>query len=246
MTINCANALNYSATTSGNYNVYFTNSIGCSNYSSNSISVNVLPLPNLSVSGDSIICQGETTNLTATSNGNVTWNGNLNQNTIEVAPNISTLYSVSSIDSNGCFVQDQVLVTVNYPSDTTIYTSSFGPFVLNGQVYQASGVYTQNLQTVAGCDSIITINLNYITNSIEELSDIGITIYPNPSLDGVFILKIDNSLEQSNLGIFNSIGQFLFEQGDSNLVDLSSYTDGVYWIRLIVNEQLFYVRIVKG
>ena len=119
--INGANSVNYNSTTSGNYNVYFTNSLGCSNYSSNTITVNVLPLPNLSISGDSIICQGETTNLTATSSGNITWNGNINQNSIQVSPNVSTTYSVLTVGSNGCTVQDQVLVTVNYPRYINLY-----------------------------------------------------------------------------------------------------------------------------
>ena len=244
--MNGNNSLSYSATTSGNYNVYFTNSNGCSNYSSNSITVTVLSLPNLSISGDSNICQGETTNLTASSNGTISWNGNLNQNSIQVSPNVSTSYSVSSVGSNGCTIQDQVLVIVNYPSDTTIYTSSYGPFELNGQIYQASGIYTQNLQTIKGCDSTVTIHLNYITNSNEELSDVGINIYPNPSNDGIFYLKNENSMIQNNLGIYNSIGQFLLEQIDSNIIDLSSLSDGAYWIRFIVNEQLFFVRVIKG
>jgi hypothetical protein len=243
--INGANASNYSATTSGNYNVYFTNSIGCSNFSSNSIFVNVLPGPSLFISGDTSICGGESTVLIVSSDGSVTWNGNINQNSIQVSPNVSTSYSISSVGSNGCTVQDQVLVTVNYPSDTTIYTSSFGPFILNGQVYQASGIYTQNLQTVAGCDSTITINLNYITNSIEELSDIGISIYPNPSLDGIFYLKNENSIATEKLLLYSSSGQFIEELSYNEKIDLSSLMNGFYWIQFIVLDKSFFVKVLK-
>lgn len=243
--INGANSSNYNASTSGNYNVFITDNNGCSNFSSNSISVTVLSLPSLSISGDTSICQGETTTLVATSNGNVTW-GNQNQNSIQVSPNNTTTYSVLSTGANGCSVQDQITVQVHYPSDTTIYTSSFGPYILNGVVYNESGVYNQNLQTIFGCDSTITLHLNYITNSIEDLSKLGVTIYPNPSSNGVFNIRIDNSIVQNNLGIYNSIGQFLFEQIDFSTIDLSSLSDGVYWIRIIVNEQLFFGRVVKG
>jgi hypothetical protein len=243
--INGANSSNYNASTSGNYNLFITDNNGCSNYSSNSISVTVLSLPNLSISGDTSICQGETTTLVATSNGNVTW-GNQNQNSIQVSPNNTTTYSVLSTGANGCSVQDQITVQVHYPSDTTIYTSSFGSYILNGVVYNESGVYNQNLQTIFGCDSTITLNLNYITNSLEDLSKLGVAIYPNPSSNGVFNIRIDNSIVQNNLAIYNSIGQFLFEQIDFSTIDLSSLSDGVYWIKVKVNEQLFFGRVVKG
>ena len=233
------------AKTSGIYNLQFNNN-GCSNFSTNSILIDVNPNPYLLISGDTSICIGETTLLTAASNGNVTWNGNLNQNSFEVQPNNTSAYTVSAIDSNNCTSTRQAIVEVNYPSDTTIYTSSYGPYELNGTIYSESGIYNQSLFTTKGCDSTITLNLNYITNSIENLTDQKIVIYPNPSLDGVFYLKNENSMIQNNLGIYNSIGQFLLEQIDSNIIDLSSLSDGVYWIRFIANEQLFFVKVVKG
>jgi hypothetical protein len=244
--MNGNNSLSYSATTSGNYNVYFTNSNGCSNYSSNSITVTVLSLPNLSISGDSIICQGETTNLTASSNGAISWNGNLNQNSIQVSPNVSTTYSVSSVGSNGCTIQDQVLVIVNYPSDTTIYTSSYGPFELNGQIYQASGIYTQNLQTVAGCDSIITINLNYITNSIENLTDQNIVIYPNPSIDGVFYINNEFLKPITQIKLFNTLGMNVLIQKSGNIIDLINFENGIYWIEITFEGGYYLEKLIKG
>ena len=116
---------------------------------------------------------------------------------------------------------------------------------MNGQVYQASGIYTQNLQTVAGCDSTIIINLNYITNSIEGLSDIGITIYPNPSLDGLFYLKNENSISLEKLLIYNSSGQFIKELKETEFVDLSRFVNGFYWIKFIVLDKSYFVKVLK-
>ena len=116
---------------------------------------------------------------------------------------------------------------------------------MNVQVYQASGSYTQNLQTVAGCDSIITINLNYITNSIEELSDIGITVYPNPSLDGIFYLKNENSIATEKLLLYSSSGQFIEELNESEIIDLSSLMNGFYWIQFIVLDKSYFVKVLK-
>ena len=247
--MNGNNSLSYSATTSGNYNVYFTNSNGCSNYSSNSITVTVLSLPNLSISGDSIICQGETTNLTASSNGTISWNGNLNQNSIQVSPNVSTTYSVSSVGSNGCTIQDQVLVIVNYPSDTTIYTSSYGPFELNGQIYQASGIYTQDLETIKGCDSTVTIHLNYITNSLTEEYNSLIHIV-NPVNENTIVIVNDSNFKIELDGVFDINGKkinVINSEIENRMLKAylpNSITPGVYLLKFQLDGFLFQRKIL--
>jgi len=227
--INGANSSNYNASTSGNYNVFITDNNGCSNFSSNLISVTVLSLPSLSISGDTSICQGETTTLTASSNGNVTW-GNQNQNSIQVSPSNTSTYSVTSTGANGCSVQDQITVQVHYPSDTAIYTSSFGPYILNGVVYNESGVFTQNLQTIFGCDSTITLNLNYITNSIEDLTKLGVTIYPNPSKVNVIYLMKPDKYEIEIEGIQDMYGRQIAFIQNENKVQLMTEAKGVYYL----------------
>jgi hypothetical protein len=57
--------------------------------------------------------------------------------------------------------------------------TSYGPYSLNGINYNSTGVYEQHILTVHGCDSMITINLNFLENSIEEIN-FEYIIYPNP------------------------------------------------------------------
>ena len=242
--INGANSSNYNASTSGNYSLYIINNNGCSNFSSNSISVTVLPLPTLTISGDTSICLGETTTLTAASNGNITW-GSQNQNSIQVTPNNTSTYSVVSTASNGCSVQNQSTVQVHYPNDTAIYTSSFGPYILNGVIYNESGIFTQNLQTIFSCDSTITLHLNYITNSIKDLTKLGFTIYPNPSLNGVFYLKNENSIATEKILLYSISGQFIEELNGSECIDLSSFKNGFYWIQFIVFDKSYFAKLLK-
>lgn len=218
---------------SGIYNVKLTDQNGCENLSFNSIQVIANPNPYIQISGDTSICIGETTLLTAASNGNVTWNGNLNQNTFEVQPNITCTYIVSAINSNNCLSTQQVIVEVNFPKDTTIYTSSYGPYVLNGTIYSESGIYNQSLFTTEGCDSTITLNLNYITNSIEELNKFGFIIYPNPSSNGIFNLRNENSILSFQYRVFNEVGVILLEDKNYEVIDLTNFSNGIYWIQII-------------
>ena len=67
---------------------------------------------------DDIICDDESTTLTATTNGGTApytyiWNNGLGAGATQtVAPNSTTLYSVTVTDANGCTSTDEVLVTV--------------------------------------------------------------------------------------------------------------------------------------
>ncbi|MBL7807669.1 MAG: T9SS type A sorting domain-containing protein, partial [Saprospiraceae bacterium] len=48
---------------------------------------------------------------------------------------------------------------LNHPTDTTITEVACDFYILNNELYFLSGVYTQVLTNVAGCDSTITLNL---------------------------------------------------------------------------------------
>ena len=77
------------------------------------------------------------------------------------------IYNLTMVDYGDAFVQ-KLSQCVNVTYDT-INTSSCFSYMLNNQTYTSSGVYTQVLQNMSGCDSIITLNLT-ISGSIDTLS----------------------------------------------------------------------------
>ncbi len=220
----------------GSYSVKVTsNSNGCSNFSS-PVSLVVLTQPTLSVSGDTMICSGESTVLAANSNANnIIWNGNQNQSTIQVSPIITTSYYVEAIGSNGCSNSETVSVEVHYSSDTTIYLSSYGPFNMGGQIFNESGIYTVNLNSIYGCDSVVTLNLNVIFNSIEDqfLDEIKLT---NPVQNGHLILYGQEAKKIEIIGIHDLLGRVIEYQIDKSYNDkiiLSfSLPSGMYMISI--------------
>ncbi|MFT6322596.1 MAG: hypothetical protein ACJAWO_000139 [Halieaceae bacterium] len=75
--------------------------------------VDVKPAPVISISGDSIICNGEGTNLTSSGASSFQWNTGVAGNTVSISPSIDTDYIVIGTDSNGCNGADSILVRVN-------------------------------------------------------------------------------------------------------------------------------------
>tara|TARA_R110002050_G_scaffold286088_1_gene436085 strand:+ start:30204 stop:33734 length:3531 start_codon:yes stop_codon:yes gene_type:complete len=82
-----------------------------------SVTVTVIPSPTLSVSSDTYVCEGDSTQITATGTGSFLWsNGNtLSDSTISnplAFPSVSTVYVVTLTDATSCESVDSVLVDI--------------------------------------------------------------------------------------------------------------------------------------
>ncbi len=94
------------------YTVTVTDSNGCS--SMDELTIEVLESPQVNAGEDVNICQGDCYTLSSTASGGsggyaYTWNSG---NT-EVCPTLTTTYTVTVTDSNGCSSTDEVTVIVN-------------------------------------------------------------------------------------------------------------------------------------
>ena len=196
----------YLATTTGSYKVFITNSSGCSNFSNNTINVNALPLPSLDIFGDSVICLGEMTTITVDSDGSVTLNGIPNLNILQVSPSNTTEYNVVSQGTNGCTSSATLTIEVHYAEDTSIFMSSYGPLVMAGQTFTQSGVYTLDLNSVYGCDSTVTLNLNVLFNDIETIETSDLTII-NPVKNGLIHIRSEDIEVIEFNGIYDILGR---------------------------------------
>ena len=88
-------------TTSGTYGVTLTDANQCK--ATENIAVNVLPLPQVAITGNTNICAGNTLNLTATGTGTFVWNDGTNGSNL-TTPNSTTpvQYIVTVTDANKC------------------------------------------------------------------------------------------------------------------------------------------------
>lgn len=98
-------------TTGGVYSVTGTDNNSCSATSALTIVVN--PLPSLSLTPSSIICEGEHTGLGASGANLYAWSSGQSVPLITVSPSVTTLYSVTGTDLNGCAATATVSVSVD-------------------------------------------------------------------------------------------------------------------------------------
>ncbi len=139
---------------------------------------------------------------------------------------------------NGC---DSV-VTLNltvYPA----YQMGIGAVIHEGETYEEygfnvneEGTYTQILQTVNGCDSIITLNV--VLSSLDEVeaNDIKVNVYPNPA-NSYTVLEVHGLKEETSVYLFDiqgrKIKEYSMKAGQEILrIDLGDLPKGVYTITI--------------
>lgn len=128
------------------FTVTVISSDGC--IDSDSIFINVYPLPNITVSPDQEICNGETIILQASGGASCTWfDGStpIGQGyTIEVSPTSSKIYTAVVTDASpgGCEASSDVVVTVNPAVDLSLEASELLVCAGEEVVLTASGAET--------------------------------------------------------------------------------------------------------
>lgn len=129
--------------TSGTYSVTIKNSIGCS--AGTSINVTVNPLPTVDAGLNANVCANKKIQLNATGASAYSWHPgkSLNDSTIAgplANPSVTTTYTVTGTNSNGCQAIDSVKITVlaipvvDAGNDTSICEKS--TVKLNGKIDQ--------------------------------------------------------------------------------------------------------------
>jgi hypothetical protein len=119
----------FTPVSTNNYIVTGTDVNGCINY--DTVTVNVLPLPNVNAGQDFGICIGNGATLTATGANSYQWNNNV-LNGVTFFPNTTTTYTVIGTGGNGCSAQDSITVTVN--TTPSISLTNGGASCANGNV----------------------------------------------------------------------------------------------------------------
>ena len=103
--------------------VTVTNEMGCSN--TDTITVNVVPLPIADAGSNEEICEGECVTLYATGGENYIWDHGDSTQASVVCPDTTTMYYVNVYDFIGCSARDSVEITV-IPGPDIVITPDTG------------------------------------------------------------------------------------------------------------------------
>jgi thiol-disulfide isomerase/thioredoxin len=209
------------------------------------------------LSGSSAICAGDSTNLSVQIVGGtspytvVITDGTNNYSSSGTSPVLftvsptltTTTYSIVSVSGGGVGTGNSgtatVSVTPNSINSLTISAVDSYTWSNTGQTYDTSGTYTGTTENCVTEQLILTIT----GAGLEDLSDMGISVHPNPS-NGLF--SIMNS-EQLNLigSITDCSGRVIYSADFSNLentIDISIAARGIYYLKL---SSLNYSKVVQ-
>ncbi|MGZ3920621.1 MAG: T9SS type A sorting domain-containing protein [Bacteroidia bacterium] len=256
------------------YTVVATTTMACSISNSLQFSVNVTPLPTLTlVSTSSAICTGQTATLSVNGAASYSWNTGTSSASIVVSPSIATSYTVTGTTS-GCAKTNTMILAVN--SNPTVSAVSSSSLVCVGQpsTLTAIGAVTyswSNGSTNATTVITPTANTNYsvvgtnsagcstsysITQAVSPCTGVEdyltaeprVSIYPNPN-NGEFNLKLTVAGGDVKVEIVNLLGELVYQMQPNTLnikVDIKSLIPGIYIIKVLEkNNMVFKANIIK-
>ncbi len=144
------------------------------------------------------------------------------------------------------------IITVNMPFGTIVSELTPTYTLSNGAVASPESEIAQNftnpIQYIVTAENgniknwLVTVNVD---NGIKTISNDKISIYPNPS-KGIFKLIVD---EKYNMKIFDATGRLILNQfieKGNNIIDIKSNNAGVYSLRLINDNEVQNIRLIKN
>ncbi|MBK8079644.1 MAG: T9SS type A sorting domain-containing protein [Saprospiraceae bacterium] len=193
------------------YSVIVTDINGCTN--SKSIEVIINNPATITISGTENICLGEFVTLTATGGVSYVWNTGATTSSIMVNPDVSTTYTVTSLDANGCFIFASKLVNVHpKPSIFIVYKSeicqgSSSNIRANGgeQYLWSTGETTASISVSPDINTwyIVTVTNGFLCSDVDSV-EIIVKPRPNISISGLEQICLgDSAVVVSSVDSYN-------------------------------------------
>ena len=123
-------------------------------------------------------------------------------------------------------------------------------YIWNGESYCQSGDYTQTLQTVHGCDSVVTLHLTITVGIDDQNLGASMTVHPNPTNSVVNVQCTMNNVqvETVEIWLYDAYGKLVNVAATNNegiaQIDLSRYAPGIYLIKAVADGNVVAVRKV--
>lgn len=194
-----------------NYSVIVTDGAGCTAVATSSVTVN--PSPVVSITGNTTICAGQNTTLTANGGTSHSWlPGGQTTSSITVSPAATTSYTVIASNSFGCTGTSMVTVSVtqlpvagftstvngstvsftNTSQNSTSWNWNFGDAGTSTaqhpvHTYATPGSYTVTLIASNACGSDTFTTVITVTGIWEYVYNSGWQVFPNPASQEITI-----------------------------------------------------------
>lgn len=253
-TSSTSSSISISPTVTTNYSVIGRAANSCTNSAVKTVTVNVLPI--LTISGNSIICNGNSTTIDVIGANTYTWSNTSNSPTITITPSITSTYSVIGKDINNCINTAVQTITVNPLPMLNVSTTN--PLLCVGETSTLSVIgatsytWSDNSNgtdiivtpsvttnyTVTGVDVNNCSNLSVFTQSVSLCTGIqetnenvnSVFVFPNPN-NGEFTIQ---SQTEEAISIANELGQVIetleLNQTNNFSYKVSQLQNGIYFL----------------
>lgn len=214
-------SISVSPATSIVYTVVATSTNGC--VGDQTISIVVRPTPTIQLTPNpASVCAQQISGITATGASNYTWSlGNSTVSVLQVAPMVSTIYSVVGTNSTGCTSTSSVMIyvnpapTVNISGATGLCTGQSGVLIANGaNTYTWNTASTSNSiaisPTVTSTYSVIGLAVNGCSSTAVQVVTVAATL--GVAISGPSVMCVG----QSQTLIANGASSYTWNSGSNN------------------------------
>ena len=152
------------------------------------------------------------------------------------------IYTQNLTSVNGCDSIVTLTVSVNPVFDTTINATinageTYAEFGFNES---EAGTYVQNLQSINGCDSTITLVLS-VNSSLYDVAEFAeLSVYPNPTRGKVTFSQAIEKIEVIDLS-----GKTLQTYENANEINIEALPAGVYHLRMTIEDKTTTRKVIK-
>lgn len=129
-------------------------------------------------------------------------------------------------------VTESLNLTINSSSSASQSQTALDTYTwpINNQTYTQGGTYTATIPNVAGCDSVVTLNLTLNYTGINEPNSNLVSISPNPTSSKITI-NSSLALVGKEFTIYDQLGKAVMSgviTAEETEIDLSNLSEGVY------------------
>ena len=152
-------------------------------------------------------------------------------------------YAMTLTAANGCdsIVVLHLTIHNSATSEFSIEWMDDTPYTWNGQEYTESGDYTQTLQTVDGCDSVVTLHLT-ITVDVDVYDAAAVYIAPNPAKEVCRIVGLESA--PISVDLFDMRGKLLM-RARSTEFDVSTLPSGMYMVKVNTGDRIINLKLIR-